>query len=92
MGSSEKIHAEARQDHWLLHTGDFPHGNLYIAAKHIFCRKTYFLWQSLSYDIKDYCQDGVGDVPVDPSEQDGLGEEGSGDDNHLDFDSLSILK
>ena len=42
--------------------------------------------------MKGYCQDGVGDVPLDPYEQDGLGEEGSGVDNHLDFDSLSILK
>ena len=48
VGSSGKIHAEARQEHGLLHPGDFPHGKLYIGAKHIFCRKTYFLWQSLA--------------------------------------------
>ena len=42
-----------------------------------------FLLQSLSQDMKGYCQAGVGDAPVDPYEQDGLEEEGSGDDIHL---------
>ena len=47
-----------------------------------------FLLQSLSQDMKGYCQAGVREVPVDPIEQDCLGEEGSGDDNHLDIDSV----